>query len=73
MDTEVNLEYQNLESKEETKRCIGSNIRKREKHCFEFIKKHKNYFTRLDWEDEVKFPQEAVKRNIRNLSVRWMR
>ena len=62
----VNLEYQNLESKEERKAYREQYLKKGEA-LLRIYQKTQDYFTRLDWEDEVKFPQEAVKRNIREL------
>ena len=62
----VNLEYQNLESKEERK-VYREQYSKKGEALLRIYQKTQDYFTRLDWEDEVKFPQEAVKRNIREL------
>ena len=62
----VNLEYQNLESKEERK-VYREQYSKKGEALLRIYQKTQDYFTRLDWEDEVRFPQEAVKRNIREL------
>ncbi len=62
----VNQEYQNLESKEERKVYREQYLKKGEA-LLRIYQKTQDYFTRLDWEDEVKFPHEAVKRNIREL------
>lgn len=62
----VNREYQNLESIEERKAYREQYLQKGEA-LLRIYQKTQDYFTRLDWEDEVKFPHEAVKRNIKEL------
>ena len=62
----VNREYQNLASIEERKAYRKQYLKKGEA-LLRIYQKTQDYFTRLDWEDEVKFPHEAVKRNIREL------
>ena len=63
---DVNLAYQNLNSVEERK-FYRNRYQKRSEKLLQIYQKTQDYFTRLDWEDEVKFPQEAVKRNIMEL------
>lgn len=63
---DVNLAYQNLNSVEERK-FYRNRYQKRSEKLLHIYQKTQDYFTRLDWEDEVKFPQEAVKRNIMEL------
>lgn len=63
---DVNLAYQNLNSVEERK-FYRNRYQKRSEQLLHIYQKTQDYFTRLDWEDEVKFPQEAVKRNIMEL------
>ncbi len=62
----INQEYQNLESIEERKAYRKQYLQKGEA-LLRVYQKTQDYFTRLDWEDEVKFPHEAVKRNIKEL------
>lgn len=62
----INREYQNLESIEERKAYREQYLQKGEA-LLRIYQKTQDYFTRLDWEDEVKFPHEAVKRNIKEL------
>lgn len=63
---DVNLAYQSLNSVEERK-IYRNRYQKRSEKLLQIYQKTQDYFTRLDWKDEVKFPQEAVKRNIMEL------
>lgn len=62
---ECNHLYQSLD--EDNKRLYHKKYEKLSQELLKIFRKTQDYFVRLNWNDEVIFPQEAVQNNLREL------